>query len=135
MSVDNIVQKTLAQWLLANMEKGNGKPHTLPRRDSKEFIVRVQLSYEHHYDQIHDLMEEAGFARTVTTQDGIRRDLPHAMFYRRTEREITNKAVFTAVTYLLEEHAKLEHLRDLNPQIMVMDAKDVYLALDASKRP
>lgn len=136
MSVDNIVQETIARRLLATIERGNGNPHTLlPRLDSKEFIVRVQLSHEHHYNQIHALMEEAGFARTITTQDSVRRDLPHAMFYLRTAREITNKAVYAAVVHMLEEHARLQHLRDLNPQIMVMDAKDVYLDLDASKHP
>lgn len=136
MSVDNVVQKTIAQQLLATFETGNGNPHTLlPRLDSKEFIIRVQLSHEHHYDQIHELMEEAGFERTITTQDRTLRALPHAMFYKRTAPEITQKAVFTAVKLLLEEHAKLNHLHDLNPQIMVMDAKGVHLDLDPSKRP
>jgi Fe-S cluster assembly ATPase SufC len=135
MSVDDNTQLTLAQKLLANIEAGNGNPYTLlPRLDSKEFIVRVQLSHERHYVQVHQMLEEARFARTITTQDNIRRDLPHAMFYLRTEQKVTNKAVFAVVAKLLKDHAELHRLHDLNPQIMVMDAKDVHLDLDPSKQ-
>jgi hypothetical protein len=70
------------------------------------------------------------------TQDGVKRDLPHAMFYLRSPvTEATNQVAFKAVVHILNEHAKLHRLHDLNPQIMVMDAKDVYLSLNASKQP
>ncbi|MBG8560197.1 type V toxin-antitoxin system endoribonuclease antitoxin GhoS [Pseudomonas qingdaonensis] len=139
MSVDNVVrnyQQNQAKRLLARLEEVQSGPHTLaPQAEMREFIVRVQLSHEHHYDEIHELLAEAGFARTITTQDGIRRDLPHAMFYLRTHQENTSKIVFAAVVETLEKHAKQHPLRDLNPQIMVMDAKAVYLNLDPSKHP
>ncbi|QXW42665.1 hypothetical protein [Pseudomonas amygdali] len=140
MSVDNVVRnykkQSQAQQLLARLEADECMPHTLaPPRDSKEFIIRIQLSHELHYDKVHELFEEAGVTRTITTRDGIQRDLPHAMFYLRSAQKITNKVVFTALALTLEEHAKLHNLRDLNPQIMVMNANEVYLELDASKKP
>nr|WP_314579131.1 hypothetical protein [uncultured Pseudomonas sp.] len=136
MSVDKNALNTLAQKLLANIEAADRNPHALPTRlDSEEFIVRVQLSHERHYPQVHQLLEEARFTRTLTTQDGVQRDLPHAMFYLRTDAQVTSKAVFKTVVHILQEHAELHHLHDLNPQIMVMNAKNVYLDLDPSKRP
>ncbi|WP_248800235.1 hypothetical protein [Pseudomonas sp. MWU13-2105] len=138
MSVDNVVRnykQSQAQQLLARLEADESKSHTLaPLRDSKEFIIRIQLSHERHYDQVHELLEEAGYTRTITTHDGIQRDLPHAMFYLRHVQKITNKLVFVALTHTLEEHAKLHHLHDLNPQIIVMNADEVYLELDPSKQ-
>jgi len=133
MSVDKNAPKTPAQQLLEKFEAFDRNSNTIPTRlDSEEFIVRVQLSHERHYPQVHQLLEEARFTRTLTTQDGVLRDLPHAMFYLRTEPQVTSKAVFKTVVHILQEHAKLHHLHDLNPQIMVMDAKNVYLDLDPS---
>ena len=43
--------------------------------------------------------------------------------------------VFEAVAEILNEHADLHPLDDLNPQIIVMIAQDVYLDLDVSKPP
>lgn len=77
MSVDKNALNTLAQKLLANIEAADRNPHALPTRlDSEEFIVRVQLSHERHYPQVHQLLEEARFTRTLTTQDGVQRDQP-----------------------------------------------------------
>lgn len=139
MSVDNVVRhyrQSQAKELLARLEENDSKPHTLALKPGlKEFIVRIQLSHEHHYNQIHELLEKSDFSRTITTRDGFRRDLPHAMFYRSVPPETGSREVFAAVVLLLEEHAKLHSLRDLNPQILVMDAKDVYLDLDRSKHP
>lgn len=138
MSVDNVVRRykqSQAQQLLARLEADESKPHTLASQtESKEFIIRIQLSHEHHYDHVHELLEEAGFARTITTRDGIQRDLPHAMFYLRHEQKITNELVFVALAKTLEEHATLHHLHGLNPQIMVMNADEVYLELNPSKQ-
>ncbi|WP_024680612.1 hypothetical protein [Pseudomonas syringae] len=138
MSVDNIVRnykQSQAQQLLARLEADESKPHTLASPpDSKEFIIRIQLSHERHYDQVHELLEKVGVTRTITTRDGTQRDLPHAMFHLRQGQKVTNKFVFVELVNTLEEHAKLHHLHDLNPQIMVMNADEVYLELDPSKQ-
>jgi hypothetical protein len=113
------------------------KAFTLPTSSlHREFIIRVQLSHEHHYDDIHKLMEDSNLSRTVITQDGIKRDLPNAMFYFRSPaRDTTSQQVLQAVTTILADHAKQHPLKNLNPQIMVMDAKDLYLTLDKSRQP
>lgn len=121
----------------ADAEVQARKAFTLPTKHlQKEFIIRVQLSHEHHYDEIHKLMEDRGLSRTVTTQDGVKRDLPHAMFYLRAPtKDSTSEQVLQAVAKILDDHATQHRLENLNPQIMVMDAKDLYLKLDKGKQP
>lgn len=121
----------------ADAEAQARKAFTLPPNHlQKEFIIRVQLSHEHHYDGLHKLMEDSSLSRTVITQDGVKRDLPNAMFYLRAQtRDATSEQVLHAVTTILADHAKRHPLENLNPQIMVMDAKNLYLKLDKSKQP
>lgn len=139
MSVDNVVRhykQNEAQRESNRVKEKEREPHTIAPLDGhRDFILRIQLSHECHYDQIHDLLEESGCTRTVITQDGVKRDLPHAMFYLRAQGSPTNQMVFEAVAEILNEHADLHPLDDLNPQIIVMIAQDVYLDLDVSKQP
>lgn len=139
MSFDNVAHcysQNLAQRESNRVKEKEREPHTIAPLDGhRDFILRFQLSHERHYDQIHDLMEENGCTRTVTTQDGIKRDLPHATFYLRYPGEPTNQIVLEGVAIILRKHAEIHDLVDLNPQIMVMNAQDVYLDLDMSKQP
>ena len=99
--------------------------------DKAAFLVRVQLTNCENYDEFHELMEKAGFSRSIEDLGGKLRKLPDATYFFSDQPEKTvAREVHAMEGQLVRKYRHETEQLDVAPQIIVVAARDAWFDLE-----
>ncbi|WP_226501423.1 hypothetical protein [Pseudomonas sp. MWU16-30322] len=99
--------------------------------DEKAFLVRVQLSGSDEYEGFHEVMESAGFLRTIKDMGGKLRKLPEATYVITGQTEkCTPQDIHSKVVRAVNKHKSDSNQPSVTAQIIAVSVSDAWFELE-----